>query len=171
MFSHIFQAGFTLFTFIQYRVWTIIKLLLLAIFKKHPKEAWLHTKVKKSIFSSFAILIIPIFVGLSTSDTISDPDLSVENILHCRADSILSFNVGGSAPNGAVFAMDIYPYSGGPSTQTLFSIRDGSTNLVSFAAELSDSTNEITFYRKDSITSLLTAVATPSLTLTKSDYN
>ena len=111
------------------------------------------------------------FVGLSTSDTTSDPVFSVKNILRCRPDSILSFNVGAGGPNGAVFAMDIYPYSGGPSTQTLFSIRDGSTNLVSFAAELSDSTNEITFYRKDSITSLLTAVATPSLTLTKSDYN
>ena len=70
--------------------------------------------------------------------------------------------------------MDIYPYSNGPSPQTLFSIRDGSTNLVSFAAELSDSTaseSEITFYRRDSITNLLTAVATPSLPLPKGNLN
>ena len=99
----------------------------------------------------------------------SDPALSVKNILRCRADSILSFNVGSGASNGAIFAMDIYPYSGGPSPQTLFSIRDGSTNLVSFVAEFSDSTgstSEITFYRKDSSGSLI-AVATPSLTMTK----
>ena len=108
-----------------------------------------------------------IFVGLSTADTTSDPVLSVKNILSCRDDSILSFNVGGVAPNGAVFAMDIYPYSGGPSTQTLFSIRDGSTNSVSFTAELSDSTSKITFYRKDSISGSLMVIATPSLTLTK----
>ena len=93
----------------------------------------------------------------------------MKNILRCRANSILTFNVGGVAPKGAVFAMDIHPYTDGPSPQTLFSIRDGSTNLVSFVAELSDSTgstSEITFYRKDSSGSLI-AVATPSLTLTK----
>ena len=100
----------------------------------------------------------------------SDPVLGVPNLLQCRANSILSFNVGGSAPNGAVFAMDIYPYSGGPSTQTLFSIRDGSTNKVSFTAELSDSTGKITFYRKDSVTSMMTAVATPSLALAKGKF-
>mgnify|MGYP000960593013 FL=1 len=110
------------------------------------------------------------FLGLSTSDTLSDPVFSVKNVLRCRADSILSFNVGAAGPNGAVFAMDIYPYSGGPSTQTLFSIRDGSTNSVSFAAELSDSTNQITFYRKDSVTGMMTAVATPSLQLPKSNF-
>ena len=113
-----------------------------------------------------------IFVGLSTSDTSSDPALSVKNLLRCRADSILSFNVGRGASNGAIFAMDIYPYSGGPSPQTLFSIRDGSTNLVPFVAELSDSTgstSEITFYRKDSSGSLI-AVATPSLTMTKGNF-
>ena len=101
-------------------------------------------------------------------DTVSDPSLGLYNLLQCRADSILSFVVGsGAAPNGAVFAMDIYPYSGGPSTQTLFSIRDGSTNSVSFVAELSDSTSKITFYRKDSISGSLVAVDTPSLTLTQ----
>ena len=109
----------------------------------------------------------PIIVGLSATDTVSDPILSVKNILRCRADSILSFNMEGIAPNGAVFAMDIYPYTGGPSTQTLFSIRDATTNSVAFAAELSDSTNKITFYRKDSSSGSLVAVATPSLTLTK----
>lgn len=66
-----------------------------------------------------------------------------------------------------VIAMDIQPYSGGPSTQTLFSIRDSSTNAVSFVAELSDSTGKITFFRKDS-SGVLTAVATPSLSLIKS---
>ena len=113
---------------------------------------------KKTIF---------VLVGVSTSDTTSDPVLSVNNLLRCRADSILSFPVGGVAPNGATFAMDIKPYSGGPSTQTLFSIRDGSTNSVSFAAEITDSAGEITFYRKDSISGSLVAVATPSLALTK----
>ena len=112
----------------------------------------------------------PIIVGLSSSDTVSDPVLSVNNLLSCRADAILSFYVGGIAPNGAVFAMDIYPNTGGPSTQTLFSIRDGTTNSVAFAAELSDYTaseSQITFYRKDSSSGTLIAVATPSLTLTK----
>ena len=80
--------------------------------------------------------------------------------------TILSFNVGGVAPHGSIFALDIYPYSEGPSTQTLFSIRDSSTNLISFVAEYSDSTSQITFYRKDSSGSL-NAVATPDLNLTK----
>ena len=105
------------------------------------------------------------------SDTTSDPVLSVNNLLRCRADSILSFKVGGVAPYGSIFALDIYPYStGGPSTQTLFSIRDGKTNSVAFVAELSDSTastSEINCYRKDSISGSLVAVAIPSLTLTK----
>ena len=99
----------------------------------------------------------------------SDPILGVPNLLQCRADSILSFNVGGVAPYGAIFAMDLYPQSGGPPTQTLFSIRDSSTKLVSFAAELSDSSGEITFYRKDSNGSLV-AVATPSLVLAKGKF-
>ena len=99
----------------------------------------------------------------------SDPVLSVNNLLQCRADSILSLNVGGSAPNGAVFAMDIFPHPDGPPTQTIFSIRDGSTNSVSFAAELSDSTSEITFYRKDSSGSLV-AVASPTLALAKGKF-
>ena len=104
------------------------------------------------------------------TNTMNNPVLGVNNLLRCRADSILSFDVGDPAPKGAVFAMDIYPYSGGPSTQTLFSIRDDSTNSVSFAAELSDSTSKITFYRKDSVTGLLTAVATPPLTLAKGNF-
>ena len=65
--------------------------------------------------------------------------------------------------------MDIYPYSGGPATQTLFSIRDSSTNLISFIAEYSDTTSKITLYRKDSDGSL-NAVATPSLILTKGNF-
>ena len=125
---------------------------------------------RNQIFSALLYQEFPFFIGLSTSDTTSDPVLNVKNILRFRADSILSFNVGGIAPNGAVFAMVIYPYSGGSPTQALFSIRDGSTNSVSFAAELSDSTNEITFYRKDSITGLLTAVATPSLPLPQGNF-
>ena len=65
--------------------------------------------------------------------------------------------------------MDIFPHPDGPPTQTIFSIRDGSTNSVSFAAELSDSTSEITFYRKDSSGSLV-AVASPTLALAKGKF-
>ena len=62
--------------------------------------------------------------------------------------------------------MDIYPYSGGPETQTILSVRDSITNLISFVAEYSDSTDQITFKRLDSGGSM-DAVATPNLTLTK----
>ena len=89
--------------------------------------------------------------------------------MRCRANSILSFNVGGVAPNGVVFAMDIYPNSGGPETQTLFSIRDSSTNSIAFVAEYSDTPRQITFYRRDSDGSL-NAVTTPSPTLTKGNF-
>ena len=65
--------------------------------------------------------------------------------------------------------MDIYPYSGGPTTQTILSIRDYSTNTISFVAEYSDTTGKITFYRRDS-SDTLTAVATPSLALTKGNF-
>ena len=87
----------------------------------------------------------------------------------CRVDSVLSFTVAGVVPNGAVFAMDIYPHSGGPTTQTIFSIRDSSTNLISFVAEYSDSTDQITFKRLDSGGSM-TAVATPTPILTKGNF-
>ena len=107
--------------------------------------------------------------GLSVSDTDFDPILDVNNVLSCRPDSILSFYVGGVVPNGAVFSMDIYPYSGGSDTQTILSIRDYSTNTISFVAEYSDTTSEITFYRRDS-NDTLTAVATPSLALTKGNF-
>ena len=90
-------------------------------------------------------------IGLSASNTVSDPQLNIDNVLNCRANAILSFSVGGtSAPTGIVIAMDIRPLSGGPTTQTLFSIRDSSTNVVPFMAELSDSTGYLTFHRKDS---------------------
>ena len=65
--------------------------------------------------------------------------------------------------------MNIYPYSGGPATQTILSMRDSSTNSISFVAEYSDTTRKITFYRKDSSGSL-TPVGTPSLTLTKGNF-
>ena len=100
----------------------------------------------------------------------SDPALGVPNLLQCRADSILSFNVGVVAPYGAIFAMDIYPHPGGPPTQTLFSIRDGSTNSVSFAAELSDSSGEITFYRKDSLNGMIEVATPSSVTLAKGNF-
>ena len=93
-------------------------------------------------------------IGLSASNTVSDPQLNIDNVLNCRANTILSFSVGGtSAPTGIIIiiiAMDIRPLSGGPTTQTLFSIRDSSTNVVPFRAELSDSTGYLTFHRKDS---------------------
>ena len=139
------------------------------ILTKHHKEPRLHTKVKSfNLFSSKFSFFLP--VGISDSDTLFDPILSVNNVLSCRLDSILSFNIGGVAPNGAVFSMSIYPYSGGPATQTILSIRDSSTNAVSFVAEYSDTTSKITFYRKDSSGSL-NAVATPSLTLAKSNFH
>ena len=87
---------------------------------------------------------------MSSTDTVSDPVLNIHNILNCRANSILSYSIGGTAPNGIIIAMDIKPLSGGPATQTLFSIRDSSTNTVPFMAELSDTTGYLTFYRKDS---------------------
>lgn len=126
-------------------------------------------KGKKDLISLFE-LIISLPLGLSMSDTTSDPVLDISNnLLRCRADSILSFNVGSTAPNGAVFAMDIYPYSGGPSTQTILSIRDASTNNVAFVVELSGVTGEITLYRKDSGGTLTASPA--SLSLTPGDFH
>ena len=98
---------------------------------------------------SFRYLNSKITLGISSSDTVNDPLLSPLNTLSCRAGTILSFNEGQAASDGFIVAMDIKPYSGGPSAQTLLSLRDSSTNVVSFVAEISDSTGYITFYRKD----------------------
>ena len=105
---------------------------------------------KQSMKYSHFIASISI-IGLSAFDTVDDPDLNVDNVLNCRANTILSFSVRGtSAPNGIIIAMNIRPLSGGLATQTLFSIRGSSTNVVPFRAELSDSTGYLTFHRKDS---------------------
>ena len=95
-------------------------------------------------------ILIYLFIGMSSTDTTSDPVLNIDNVLNCRANTILSYSIGGTTPNGIIIAMNIRPLSGGPATQTLFSIRDGSTNAVAFVAELSDTTGYLTFYRKDS---------------------
>ena len=91
-----------------------------------------------------------VFLGMSSTDTMSDPVLNIDNVLNCRANTILSFSIGGIVPNGIIISMDIRPLAGGPATQTLFSIRDSSTNVVPFWAEIEDDTGYITFYRKNS---------------------
>ena len=71
-------------------------------------------------------------------------------MLNCRKNTILSFSAGGTSATGFILAMDIRPLTGGPSIQTLFSIRDSLSNAVPFTAELSDSTGDLFFYRRDS---------------------
>jgi len=61
------------------------------------------------------------------------PLLEAYNILNCRIMSILSLNVGASTTNGIVIAMNIIPLDTITPNQTIFSVRDNSTNKVSLS--------------------------------------
>ena len=108
--------------------------------------AWKGIKLERIKETNLIIFM----VGLSSSDNVDDPDLNIDNVLNCRKSTILSFSAGGSSAAGFIIAMDIRPLTGGPSTQTLFSIRDSLSNAVPFKAELLDSTGYLIFYRRDS---------------------
>ena len=106
---------------------------------------------------------------MSESDTVSDPIFSIFNVLNCRTNSILSFNTGLTAPDGIVISMDIQPLSGGPSTQTLFSIRGSNSNIVALVVELTDADGSISVYRRDSGSGSLVLVGTSTTNLQKSN--
>ena len=70
--------------------------------------------------------------GYSTTQSAEDPTFGRYNILRCRAGQIASFPLNATiSRNGLIVALDFYPYSDGRPTQTIFSIRDTSTNTIS----------------------------------------
>lgn len=102
------------------------------------------------------------YKGLSPSDSVSDPTFGPDNTLQCRSDTIFTFGVGTVATDGLVIAMDIKPYSGGPSTQTIFSIRDITSNIVPFVVNLDDATGTVTVVRTNSDGSPVTVASSPA---------
>jgi hypothetical protein len=71
-------------------------------------------------------------LGYSASQSAQGPAFGPYNVLMCRSGKIASFPLNTSiSQDGLVVAFDFYPYSGGPMIQTIFSIRDKSTNFIS----------------------------------------
>ena len=65
---------------------------------------------------------------VSSQDVVFGP----YNILECRPGQITSFPMSANITRkGMVMATHIYPYSGGPANQTIFSLRNAVTNYVS----------------------------------------
>lgn len=61
-----------------------------------------------------------------------DVSFAAYNILECRSNKIASFPLNATiSKKGFVVAIDLYPYSGGPALQTIFTIRNIVTNEVS----------------------------------------
>ena len=64
------------------------------------------------------------------------PSFGPYNTLMCRPDQIASFPLNASiSKEGLVVATDFYPYSNGPSTQTIFSIRNTASNFISLRVD------------------------------------
>lgn len=91
----------------------------------------LGSKVDKYLFVEF-IVIFKIILGYSASPSEEAPNFGPYGSLQCRAGQIASFPLNAAISNdGLVVAMDIFLYSGGTSTQTIFSIRNTATNYIS----------------------------------------
>ena len=79
--------------------------------------------------------------GFTPSAEPIDVNFGVYNYIECRPEQIATFplGTGTSTPqNGLIIAMDFYLYSNGPSSQTLFSIRDTSDSSKSMSGYYSD---------------------------------
>ena len=70
------------------------------------------------------------------TQSIPAPSFGPYNTLMCRPGKIASFPLSGSIYNdGLIVAMDFYPYADGPSTQTIFSLRNTATNFISLRVD------------------------------------
>jgi len=108
-------------------------------------------------------------LGLSSAATTSYPNTGAYNVLYCRPGTYLSFSTGASTTNGLVVAMNAYFYSAYVSagnTQTIFAIRDSSTNYVSLTAELMPSST-IQISQQTSSGTWAVVLTSPILTLGK----
>ena len=75
-------------------------------------------------------------VGYSLSQSTQTPLLGPYNVLMCRPGEIASFPLNSSiTKEGLIVAMDFYPYSDGPSTQTIFSIRNTASSFISLRVD------------------------------------
>ena len=77
---------------------------------------------------------INVFIKLGFDSTVSSQDVSFGpyNILMCRKGQISSFPLNAAIiKKGLIVALDFYPYSSTQATQTIFSIRDTNTNVIS----------------------------------------
>ncbi len=92
------------------------------------------------------------------------PLLGSYDILNCRSMSILSLNIGVSTTNGMVIAMNIKPLDTITPNQTIFSVRDNSTNKVSlvFRFQPPSNTDLVTNYGSGWNTPITGPMLTPS---------
>lgn len=104
-------------------------------------------------------------IGTSAADTIEDPSLSAYNVLNCRPGTSFSYSTGGSLQNGLIIAMNIKPYSGQTSVQTLFAMRNSANNWVSLKAQFDPSTGKV-IINTQSTSSVWSQVMTSSSSLT-----
>ena len=72
------------------------------------------------------------YQGVDSTVSTQDVNFAAYNILECRVQKIASFPLNeANSKKGLVAAMDLYPIAGGPTVQTIFSIRNTDTKYLS----------------------------------------
>ena len=92
-----------------------------------------------------------LWTGYSLTQSAGDPSFGPYNTLMCRPGQIASFPVNSSiSKDGLVVAMDFYPYPNGPSTQTIFSLRNTGNDFVSLRADYFMASGALNIWRNPS---------------------
>ena len=97
-------------------------------------------------------------LGFDSVASSQDPAFGPYNNLMCRSGQIASFPLNASiSTKGIVVAMDFFPYPNGPTTQTIFSIRNTATNVVSLRCDYFSDTKRLNIW----INPIFSASSTP----------
>jgi hypothetical protein len=158
---------------------TTIKLFLFQVSVFQIRTLLLDLKVCKSVITSILSMIIT-FIKLGFDSLISTQDVSFGpyNIVMCRPGQIASAPLNESiGKKGLIVAFDFYPYQSTQMTQTIFSIRDTETNVISLRLDYFESNGSLDVWINpvSSTTSITpyyvfssSAVSVPSVTASKS---
>lgn len=90
-----------------------------------------------------------------------DPDFGPYNVLKCRPGTLLSYSQPVPATNGFIASFNFKPYTGYNNKQSIFSIRDSSTNFVSMIV-LYDPTSDKIAVKTQSTSNVWTTIVTSS---------
>ena len=91
----------------------------------------------KFFHSLFVKITLNLLLGSSTSVDSYDPTFGAWNVLNCRTGgNFVLLPLSQPNAHGLIVAVDIYPYSGVSSAQTIFAIRNSANSLMSFTVEI-----------------------------------